>query len=707
MQKNTAQLSPRAGTHAPARHPLCVSTLWILAAYAAPGLAQEASPAGTLPELTISASGLALGSSDMSTPVSVLEGDALVLRREATLGETLEGEAGIRSSHFGAGAGRPIIRGMDGPRVRVLSDGSEVHDASTISPDHAVAVEPMLAQQIEVLRGPSALVYGGGTVGGVVNVLDHKIPTALPENGVEGHGELRANTGAHEAAGAFGITAGSGNFALHAEGVKRDANAYRVGRGWGEGRRVDGSFNETDTGSLGLSWIGDKGYIGLAYTSQRNSYGLPGHAHSFEGCHLHGDKLHCGEHGHNHGAAQGEAEPEHGAEAVPFVKLRSERWDLRGEYLQPVAGISKIRVRASSTDYRHEEIEAEEVATRFTNKARDGRVEMEHAPIAGLMGLRGMLGFQASQRDFSALGEEAFIQPTVTRKNALFLLEEYRWGDVRLEAALRHDWQRATAQTSELVRKHSGTSASVGAVWKLAPAYSLGTSFSRSHRLPSAEELYADGLHMATSTYERGNAGLKKETSRNLELTLRKLAGPTTFSVGVFRNSVSNYIYANTVDEQDGLQLIDYTQRDVSFTGIEGQVRQRFNSVLGATVFGDHVRASLKSGDGRAGSRNLPRIPATRLGVRLDANWQQWQGEVEWFRVARQTRIADFETETPGYNMLNVALGYKLRTQTYPVQIYLKASNLTDTLAFSHTSFIKNAAPLMGRSLTVGVRVAF
>ena len=222
--------------------------------------------------------------------------------------------------------------------------------------------------------------------------------------------------------------------------------------------------------------------------------------------------------------------------------------------------------------------------------------------------------------------------------------------------------------------------------------------------MPTAEELFADGLHMATSTYERGNPDLKKETSRNIDLTLRKLNGPTTFTVGVFRNNVRNFIYGRTVDEHEGLQLLDTTQRNAVFTGIEGQVRQQFTPVLGATVFGDYVRAQLEAG---GGNRNLPRIPAARVGVRLDASWQQWLGEVEWFRMGRQSRTADFESSTPGYNMLNVAVRYNLRTQSYPTQIYLKATNLTDTLAFSHTSFIKNAAPLMGRNVTLGVRVAF
>ena len=681
-----------------------ILTLWGTGLAHAQANAQAAPPtAGSLPPVTVSASGLQLGANDMTTPTAVLEGDELVRRREATLGETLGSEPGITSSHFGAGASRPIIRGMDGPRVKVLSDGAELHDASTISPDHAVASEPLLATQIEVLRGPSALVYGGGAVGGVVNVLDGKVPTAIPQKGIEGSAELRANTGAGEGAGAFSLTGGAGNLAVHVEGVARDAGDYRVGKGWapdGEPtRKVPGSFNRTDTGSVGLSWVGDRGYLGAAYTRQAARYGLPGHNHSFEGCHTHGTHLHCGAHdeedGHDHGAE------EHGD--VPVVDLRSERLDIRGELRNPFTGFSALRLRAGVTDYVHDEVEDGTIATTFKNKAYDTRIELQHEPIAGF---KGVVGLQTSQRKFSAIGEEAYVQPTVTRKTGLFVLEEYRlndwYGDWRFEAALRHDRQTAEAQTSGIERSHNGTSASLGAVWKFTPGYQVGTSFTRASRAPSAEELYARGLHMATSTYERGNANLRSETSQNIDLSLKKTSGDTTFGVSVFRNRISNYIYGRTLDEVDGLQLLQYSQADATFTGIEGQVRQRVTRNLGVTLFGDTVRAKLDGGG------LLPRIPATRAGVRLDANWNAWEGQVEWVQVARQNRVAAFETATPGYGMLNLGVSYRGQLSSgTPWQVYLKANNLTDRLAYAHTSFIKNAAPLMGRNITVGVKVAF
>jgi iron complex outermembrane receptor protein len=656
--------------------------------------AQAQQAPAALSEVTVSASGLQLGSDDMATPVSVLEGDELVRRREGTLGETLNSEPGIQSTHFGAGASRPVIRGMDGPRVQVLSDGSEVQDASTVSPDHAVVSEPLLARQIEVLRGPSALIHGGGAIGGVVNVLDDKIPTAIPQKGYEGSAEVRAGTGAREKTGAFQLTGGAGNLAVHVEGLARDAGDYRVGSGWSGGSKVPGSFSRTDAGSLGLSWIGDQGYLGVAYTRQTAKYGLPGHNHSFDGCHTLGDHLHCSNDGHDHGDGSTPALGD-----VPVVDMHSDRWDVRGELRNPFAGFAALRFRAGVTDYQHDEIEGSAVSTTFRNKAHDVRVELQHEPIAGW---RGVFGVQATQRKFSAEGEEAYVQPTDTRRAGLFLLEEYQWQQWRFAAALRHEHQTVDAITSGLSSSHNGTSASLSAVWKFTPGYQLSTSLTQARRMPTAEELYANGLHMATSTYERGNPDLKPETAQSIDLGLRKITGDTTFGVSVYRNRVKDYIYGRTLDELNGLQLLQYSQADATFTGLEAQVRQRLTRNLGVTLFGDMVRAKLDAGG------YLPRIPAARAGLRLDASWKAWDGQVEWVQVARQNRIADFETATPGYGMLNLGVTYSSRfAGGTPWQLYVKGNNLTDRLAYAHTSFIKDAAPLMGRNITVGMKVSF
>jgi iron complex outermembrane receptor protein len=682
------------------------SALWGTApAYAADAPSTDANtpPLASLPAVTVSASGLQLGGSDMATPVTVLEGDELVRLREGNLGESLASQPGIHSSHFGAGASRPVIRGVDGPRVKILSDGAEVQDASTVSPDHAVVSEPLLARQIEVLRGPSALLYGAGAVGGAVNVLDEKVPTTVPSKGYEGSAELRGNTAASERTGAFGITGGAGPLALRVEGATRNAGDYRVGSGWAhEGephRRVEGSFNRTDTGTVGLSWVGSAGYLGAAYTRHTARYGLPGHAHDLEGCHTHGSRLHCGAHG---GLAPDEEAHDEAHGDVPVVDLRSDRLDIRGEWRQPFAGVAAMRLRAGLTDYTHDEIEDGAVGTTFSNRAHDTRLELQHLPIAGW---RGVLGLQTSQRKFKAEGDEAYIEPTRTRKLGLFALEEYRLGPWRIEAALRHDRQTTNALDSNLERSHNGTSASLGAVWQYQTGYSLGASVTRASRAPTAEELYANGLHLATRTIERGNPNLRAETSNNLDISWRKTAGDTTWELSAFRNRVNHYIYANTLDALEGIQLVEYTQARATFTGLEGQLRQRLGNHAGvqwaATVFGDTVRARLDGG------ARLPRISPARAGVRLEGSQGPWQGQVEWVHTARQSRVAAFEEPTSGFGMLHLALAYQGQTRGQPWQVYIKGSNLTNRLAYAHTSYIKNDAPLVGRNITVGVKVAF
>jgi len=654
-----------------ARTPLALACALVLGGPLA--TTAHAQSSGVPATVVVSASGLGVASDDMVTPVTSIGGNELVRTRQSTLGETLSSMPGITSSHFGAGASRPIIRGMDGPRVKILSDGSEIQDASTISPDHAVAFEPVLAERIEVLRGPSALAYGGGAVGGVVNIIDRKVPTVMPANGLEGSAEVRANSAAREKTGAFELTTGSGNVALHVEGVKRDADDYRVGKDWEGGRRVPGSYKETETGTVGLSWVGQNGYLGAAFTKERGKYGLPGHGFENEA---------------------GEIE-------APVVDLDSERWDVRGEYRNPVAGIERVRLRASFTDYIHDEVEGSAVATTFKNKGHDGRLEFVHAPVKGW---HGVFGLQTTRRDFSAIGAEAYVPPTLTKKHAAFLTEEYKLGNVRFEAAVRHEWQDVDVEVDKPDSHTRGTSLSLGAVWKFAPEYSLGTSLSHTHRLPTAEELFADGPHLATNTYEIGNPNLVKETSNNLDLTLRKFAGRTTFSLSAFHNRIGDYIYSQTRGEFQGLQLINYAQRDATFTGLEGEVAHNLSSVWKATVFGDYVRARFDEGQG---SRDIPRTPAHRLGVKLEGDWGAWNGLAELVSVGKQDKIAEFETETGGYTTLNLSTHYSTRIGNMPAQLYMRLNNVTDRLAYSHTSFIKDYAPLTGRNLTAGLRVLF
>lgn len=586
-------------------------------AHAAP-MPQSAPPSGLsvakVDDVIVTADPLNRSGDQVVSSVAVLSGDNLVHRREATLGDTLNGLPGVSSDTFGGGASRPVIRGQTAPRVKVLSGGSALLDASEVSPDHAVGGETLLLQGIEILRGPSALLYGGGAIGGAVNLIDRKIPTAIPPRGGEGAAEVRIGSADNEESAVAGLTAGGNGFAVRIEAARRKTDEYKV-PDWSE-KRLDGSANETRTATLGASWIGSRGYLGVAYTQQNSTYGLPGHSHEYESCHPHGTSLHCGGHGHDHDedGHDHDHDHEHGHGHAPTVDLVSRRTDVRGELRDPFSGVERIRFSGGYTDYAHDELDDGQITTTFSNRGYDARVEVQHAPIGGL---RGVIGGQVARSDFAADGLESFIRPSRTESSALFVLETFDAGAWSFEGAVRQEWQKTSARGDLAVasrpdRDFQPFSASIGANWRFAPDYVLSFSVARSQRAPNIQELYARGVHLATNTYELGSVDLSTETVVSLEAGIKKTQGQTTFALNAYRYAYDGYIYADTLDRFEDFRLIRYTQHDATFTGIEGEATHRFRPNLSATVFGDYVRAELDDvGD-------LPRIPAGRLGARTD-----------------------------------------------------------------------------------------
>lgn len=656
------------------------------------GMAHAQAGATSVQEVIVTGIPLGRSASEVASNVAILAGDELVHRRQATLGETLTSLPGVNSDTFGGGASRPVIRGQTAPRVKVLSDGASLMDASEISPDHAISVEPLLMDGIEILRGPSALLYGGGAIGGAVNVIDRRVPMRMPTNGLQAVGELRGGTADDERAGVLGVDAGLGQFAIHGDLAVRRSDDYKVPDF--EDGVVHGSYNRSKSYSVGASWIGSKGYLGAAYTRQDSDYGLPGHNHEYESCHPHGSTLHCGghdDHDHEH--------EDHGhGDDVPSVDLKSTRIDVRGEVREPLPLIERVRMRVGVTDYRHDEIDEGVIGTTFTNEGYDGRVEVEHVRLGGW---RGVVGFQTSKTDFAALGEEAFLPETKTSNVAVFGLEEYELGDLRFELAARHEWQTIKAPAGVEI-EHKPFSLSGAAIWNFAPDWSASLTLARSQRAPVSQELFARGVHLATNTYEIGAPTLKVETAKSAELTLRKTKGDTTFSASAYRYNYDGYIHALTLDRFEDFRLIRYSQGDAKFTGLEGEVEHRFSDWLSGSLFGDYVRATVDDTD-----RNVPRIPAARLGARTDFDHASWSVHLEYFRVFEQDKIAAFETATAGYNMANMTVSYDLPAGRTKTQIFLRGSNLLDELALNHASFLTNAAPLRGRNFVLGLRASF
>lgn len=350
------------------------------------------------------------------------------------------------------------------------------------------------------------------------------------------------------------------------------------------------------------------------------------------------------------------------------------------------------------TKYRHEELEHDEVATTFRNKAHDVRLELTHKPLAGL---RGTFGVQHARSDFSAIGTEAYLPESRTTNTGLFLFETLQAGPVRFEASVRQEWQKIET-TLNRNAEHNPFSVSGAAILEAGSGYSVAISLARSQRAPTAQELFARGVHLATNTYELGDATLGKETSHSVDVTLRKSLGNTHFTLGAYHQDFDGYIYAETLDRFEDFRLISYTAQDATFTGIDGEIHHQFSPALGIAVFGDYVRAKFKDAGG-----NLPRIPAGRLGARGDVALAGFTVNAEYFRVFEQDRLASYETRTPGYDMVNATISYKLDLGRQSAELYLRGTNLTNALAFNHASFIKDASPLRGRNLVFGLRTMF
>lgn len=669
-------------------------TLSILAVVA-PAVFADDTTTQQLETLTSQAHPLVQTAADFAVADQVIEQKSLK-ERAPTIGDALADELGVYSNQYGSGSSRPVIRGQDGPRVKVLQHASETADVSSLSPDHAVTVDPILAKQIEIIRGPSTLLYSAGTVGGLVNVTDQKIPTSMPEKGLEGTAGLRYNSGSDEKLASAGATVALGSqFALRVEGSKREANDYIAPNYFHEHegelekeRRIGNTFAKGETVGVGGSWIGERGFAGIAYTNRQDQYGLPGHSHEYESCTVSGNLLiGCGEEDYG---------DEH--ETGPWVDLKSERYDFRTEILNPLAGFEKLRAHASYTDYQHDEIEGDSVATTFKSKSYDARLEMVHQPIADW---EGVVGVQYNQQKLDITGEESILEPTKTQKWSVFGLEHKQWNDFHFELGSRVDHQTIDIESDRKDYDDHAVSYSGAVNWMFAPNYKLSLVGSHQERLPLAQELYADGKHLATNTYERGNENLDVEKSNNLELGFHYDTDKIDYHVHIYHNWYDNYIYAQTAYRYENFRLVDYTQDKARFYGTEAEASYALNDVYKMSVFGDYVR-------GKIDNENAPRVPAGRLGTKVNANFSNtWSGTAEYYHVFEQDRIASYETETEGYNMVNLGFAYNGQyMQGNDYRVYFKANNLLDETVYSHTSFL-STIPQVGRNFTVGLDFSF
>ena len=681
--------------------------LLIASALTAP-LAATASPADpnpsdprshekTLAEITVTASPLAEAGEQMIQPTLVLVGAALEDQRRATLGETVERLPGVQSANFGPNVGRPIIRGLDGARVQVTSGGLATLDVSTVSVDHAVTIEPFLAEQIEVLKGPATVLFGSGAIGGVVNVVDGRIATQ-PVEGVTGRAEIGGNTIDSSSVALAKVAVGNGRFALTADAARRDGDDFRSPFGG----RIENTAMTRSAGALGLSFTGANGYAGVAVSRFDNRYGIPFVADD--------DDAEAPERALRGIAKGGEGK----AVALDMTQRRTEaRVGWRG--LGPLDSLEGSLVRS---DYEHVEIELEDnsIGTRFVNDAYEGRLVGEFAAFGAW---RSAIGIAFGERDFLALGDEAFVPPAQASEFGLFALLTADYDPWKVEIGGRLDRVDSELKDRSLGQRHDPGNLSLGVSRALAPGWRVNLNLDRAQRAPSLEELFSNGPHAATASFEIGDPSLGLESAQHAETGLHYEAGTFSASLNLYRTRFDDFIYLQDTGEffeesapalankgpDDELPIRQWVQADARFSGFELQASTKImdnaNGGLRLRGFADGVRGRLSQGG------NLPRIAPGRFGLGFEWTQGAWRASLDGSRYLKQDRVAVDETPTAGFNRLDAHISYALSGAGAEWEIYADVRNLTDAAGFSHTSFLKDVAPLPGRGVGFGIRAFF
>ena len=641
--------------------------------------------------------------SETALPITVLQGEALRRNLANTLGETLENSPGLTNASFGPGVGQPVIRGQQGPRVKVLQNGTSAADASNVSADHAVSAEPILADSIEVIRGPATLLYGNGAIGGVVNIVDNRIPSSVPET-TSFIAETRYDTASEQELVVGRIDGGFGRLAYHLDGLYRDWNDIDIpGKAIDEsavaapGESIEttngyvaNSDGLTRSGTAGLSLVFDQGHVGLAYNRLENEYGIPPGAHSHE-----------------------EGEDEEEEEEEIRLDVESDRYDLASEWRGNHRALQVLRFKLSYTDYQHQEIEGNgEIGTTFDNETWESRLESGHQLFDDW---NGVVGLQWQHQDFSAVGEEAFIPKATSVNTGIFLLESLALDLWTWEFGLRYEHSDIDPDDNLSNQDFDSFSGSLSAMWQFNPAWHMGIALSRAERAPVTEELYSNPelaspascvIHAATQTCEIGNPNLDQETANNIDLSLHWHYDTVDGFVTVYYNDFQDFIYlGNTGLTVEELPVLVYDQQDAQFTGVEAELNWLFlQSAMGDLslgLFGDWTQGELDDND------DVPRLPPLRIGASLDYGRGPLGGFIRFVVADDQDNPGLNETATDGYTRWDAGLDYHIDLkQQRELTLFIKGSNLSDEDIRLSTSFLRNVAPESGRSFTLGLRLS-
>ena len=647
--------------------------------------------AQNLPEATlapVTVTGNPLGNSEAMAPVAQLSGLALLLRAQSTLGETLDGTPGISSTYFGPTASRPIIRGLDGDRIRILNNGGAVVDASGLSYDHASTTDPISIERIEVLRGPGALLYGGSAVGGVVNVIDNRIPREPSfdaTGGVGGKVDLGVSSGNAGKGAGLMLEGGSDRYTLHADVFDRRSDDVSVPVTLGCSKpgspalanKICNSASQSRGGALGGSVFFSQGYLGASVSHFKSNYGTV-------------------------------------AEDDVTIGMQSNRYALEGEVRDLGGLLQSVKGQLGRTVYEHTEFEGAVTGTVFKSSGTDLRLQARHAKLGAL---EGVVGLQLDSVRFSADGEEAFAPPSQTRQKALFVHEELptSWG--RLSFGARVESVKveslgnpATERFVPARRSYTPGSYALGALWQVAPLWQFSSNLAYSQRAPKDYELFANGPHLATHAYELGNPDLALEQSTNLDVGLNWKAGVNRFGVSAFVNRFNNYIALDGTGRTQGdLPEYAYTQTQARFKGLETSGNVRLQS--GARTVDLELRGDLVRAVNTQTNQALPRIAPVRAGATLVLAQGPWSARVGASRSAAQTQVPAGELSTSAYTLWNASLAYRTQAGAANLLWFARLDNASDALAYSASSILTQTAPgrvpLPGRSVKLGLQVSF
>ncbi|WP_144096624.1 TonB-dependent receptor [Croceicoccus sediminis] len=659
-----------------------------------------------------------IGRIDFLAGTSTLAGEDLQRAMDGQIGEVLEGLPGVSASGFAPGASRPILRGFSGDRVRVLVDGIGSIDASNASADHAVSVDPLTAQRIEVLRGPATLLYGSSAIGGAVNVIDKRIPRRVPDEPVhfDALASLDSAANAREA-GASVDTPLGGGFVLHADGSWRKTDDLHVAghilsaplraevlaeaaEDEGEDPEhaaelrdvanasgvLENSATETKSAGAGLAWIGDRANIGASVSLYDTYYGVPT-APGVE---------------HAHGEDAPDEEEHHEEEGPVAIDLKQVRADFRAGLTFTDGPFAEVDTRWGYSDYKHTEMEGDEVGTRFFVEGVEGRVELVQRQRGTW---NGTLGAQYFHRDMEAIGAEAFVPPNTTEQYALFALQEVGAGPVTVEFAGRFEHGSAKAPTESLSRSFDAVSGAVGVWHETDSGLRFGLNASRTARIPTAEELFADGPHVATQQYEIGDPDLNLETALGLEGYMRGRVAGVNLSLTGYASWFNDYTYlAATPEEDDGLPVYAQQQQDADYYGFEAEADIPLGQAgmfdISTELQGSYTRATLADGT------PVPRIPPLALGGALVGKSEKLDARIgiEW--NAAQERVAEYETETGSFAMVDASLAWKPMRGSENFTVIAAVENLFDAEGRRHASFTKDFVPLAGRNFKLSARLS-